>query len=1087
MGGADLDKLLQRLDASSGVAVLTGPAGAGKTAVAMELYRRGADELGRSSCLLIAPNALAAQQARRRLLEASPAGVLAAPAVATFADLAWGIISAAGLDVRALTPVQRRLLLEGIVRELADAGRLRALAPLADTPGLIDALDAGIAELKRAAVAPEALAGAIDAKSGRHGDFLAVYQLYQQRLGETGRYDLEGRMWVARDVLAGDDSAALGFDNITALAVDGFTDFTPTQLEIIAILSRRLEQTLITLPLADQPGRKRMWFWTQRTLERILAAIPAAETVSLSPPDQPLGRLFDLSDDASAGTAPAVTIVKAPSVEAEVRAVARAVKADLAGGAPAGTVAVIARSLEPYAETIQRVFAAHDIPIRPQAGALAESNVVRYVAGLLALPGEYDCHDVLAAIRNSYFRPAALGDFDELTVTTAEMAIRAANVLGGRESYGLAFARLARLARGRAETVDGEDDDFTLGRLRADADAIERAGDMIEALLARLDRLADATDAPAYVAEVRRLIDELQVYHAACECSDDAIVAADLRALAAMDELLADVAAEASPTPAGGYAELIARCAAAAALPGAGGESLVTVADVLDARALRLGRVHLLGVNERAFPTLGAERCFIGEADRAAWADGGVILDRRSDMIAREMLLYYLAATRGSEALTVSYLASDASGKSHSPSVFVDELISAVEAAGARCARVKIAPGAFAPPTDQLASADDAFNAAISAAFGGAAGAASLLGWAAGRGRLLRRASFGLLAAHRRWAQAAPDAYDGRISDDELLASLTGRFPQQWTFSATEFNSYGRCPWQFFARYLLHLEALAEPAAQMTPAEMGVFCHSVLWRVMSVLRDRAGGELRLADVGEDDLRAALDEAVEAERDRLADRAVYSQLWAIQTQAWRNTLWAYLADQRAGAGEGRMLHFELGFGLAGAAREQSDPASQDEPVELTAGDHSIRLRGKIDRVDGSDAGPLAVDYKTGTVPMAKDILSGRDLQLALYAKALAAIFGPPTAGGAYHDVKRNKVTPATVDRMPGRGARISFEDWLAESMAAAGRCVDGMRGGRFDALPDGECTHYCPYRQICHFSPARARRKGGEVGQGGEDE
>ena len=50
-------------------------------------------------------------------------------------------------------------------------------------------------------------------------------------------------------------------------------------------------------------------------------------------------------------------------------------------------------------------------------------------------------------------------------------------------------------------------------------------------------------------------------------------------------------------------------------------------ADVLDARALRFQRVYLLGVNERAFPTLAQDRCFINESDRAAWAGRGVLLD----------------------------------------------------------------------------------------------------------------------------------------------------------------------------------------------------------------------------------------------------------------------------------------------------------------------------------------------------------------------------------------------------------------------------------------------------------------------------
>ena len=1093
------------LTSSGRVVVLTGPAGSGKTAAALELYRRRLDGIGRPGCLLIVPNALAAEQACRRLLDESPAGVLIAPAVTTFANLAGGILAAAGAEAGPLSAVQRRLLLEGIVAGAHAGGKLEALSALADTPGLIDALDAGIAELKRAAVEPDALAAAIDPRSGRDGDLLTVYRLYQDRLVETRRSDLEGRMWLARNVLAGDGDAALGFPDVTAVAVDGFTDFTPTQLEILALLAGRVDKLLVTLPLADEPARERMWFWTARTLERIVAALTGAQRVSLAGPG-PMAGLFDLteapggSNKARPPAGPTLTILEAPDLEAEVRAVAGAIKADLASGAAAGSVAVMARNLEAYREPIERIFAACGIPVAAPSAALSECSVVRYVLSLLALPDAYEYHDVLAVIRSSYFRPAALSDeFDRTVTATAEMAVRSANVLGGRGTYAEALARLAALARGREAPADDEDDGFRLGPLATDAEGIERAAAMLEALFAQLDRPAGAKDTAQYARAVRELLATLEVAQAAAAGEDDAVVAADLRALQAFDALLDELAgADVGPAPVGGRAELLARCAAVAAAPPAGGEALVTVADVLDARALRFDRAYLLGVNEREFPTLTRERCFINESDRAAWARRGVVLDRRSDMIAREMLLLYLAATRAGEALTVSYTTAEASGKGRSVSGFVDELVSAARRAGVEAARRRIPPGQFVPPIDELAGADDAFNAAIVSAFEGGSRAKGLLAWAAGeRGELLRRTSFGILAAHRRWTEGEPDAFDGRIDSPPLLEQLARRIPDEWTFSATEFNSYARCPWQFFARYLLDLVELDEPAARMTPAGRGLFCHEVLWRVMTDLRDRGGGEVDLAAVDESDLRAALAAAVEAERDRLAGRAVHTGLWVAQTRAWGELLWRYLLWQREQAvaqPDDRPLYFELAFGPTGMREGRVDPASRAEPVEVTVGAHAIRLQGKIDRVDRIAAdgpgGLLAVDYKTGVVPPAVEIVTARDLQLALYVRALEVMFDEPCAGGAYHDVRANIERPASIRQMPrSRAAVPPYAEWLAASMAAAGRCVDGMRAGRFDALPVHGCPSRCAYRQVCHYSERRARRKTAPAdgtGEGGHE-
>ncbi len=1112
---------------AASVTILTGPARCGKTTAVLELYRRRMDELGRAGCLLIVPNVPAAAHMRQRLLELSETGVLIAPAVTTFAGLAAGILSAAGRPARILNTVHRRLLLWSIVNRPTAAGGLRALGPLSDAPGLVTALDAAIAELKRAAVEPEALAKAIDPSSGKDADLLSVYRRYQDQLRKAERFDVEGLMWLARDVLARDEGAPLGYPAIAAVGVDGFTDFTPTQLEILSLLARRVDSMLITLPFAAQPRRRRMWFWTERTLQRIRRAIPGSEVTAAEPGGDPFESLFDLpggkkgraraSEPASAaaatgGPAISVTVLAAADVEAEVRAVARAVKADLAGGAEPGSVAVMARDLSGYEEPIRRIFAAHDVPVASRPTRLDACGVVRFILRLLSLPPAYAFHDVLAVIRNSYFRPGALGaGLDAATVATAEMAIRTANVLGGRTEYSRAFRRLADRARSGGEEFAEDEETVALGPLSADAEAIERAGAMLAALMARLDRLAAPEDVGAYVRAVRELIGELQLPAAVVErlrisdespavgVEDDASVAADLRALRAFDELLEDLT-EAPLSPAGRsraeeLTELVSRLAEAAVCPPARAESLAEVLDVLDGRSLRFRRVYLLGVNERAFPRLAQETCFIAESDRLAWAARGVALDSRSDLIAREMLLFYLAATRADEALTVSFLTAEASGRPHAASSFLEELASTGERQGAPCRRERIGPGEFVPPPDELSSPADAFNAAVFAAFSDEAEAkyrpAALLGWARRhRPEWLRRASFGIFAADRRWRAGEVDAFDGRLDDPKLLAGLGERIPAKWTFSASQLNSYARCPWQFFARHLLHLEPLVEPEARMTPAAMGSFCHAVLWRVMTSLRERAGGPVKLAETDEGELRALLAEAVEAERRRLADRAMYSALWDVQTGFWREMLWAYLADQRQAVLPTEAVCFELGFGLTQRRAGRMDPASRPEPVELDAGGERIRLEGKIDRVDqvAPDAALLAVDYKSGRLPAGKDILSGRDLQLALYAEALEAIFDRACAGGAYHGVRENAQRYfASVGVSRGRIKEdAEYPEKLAFAMNAVGRCVQGMRAGRFDALPGGDCPKWCPYRQICHYAKHRARSKTGGSGPGESD-
>ena len=81
-------------------------------------------------------------------------------------------------------------------------------------------------------------------------------------------------MWRARDVLRkaeGDNGERSplhlppsAFEKLVIL--DGFTDFTRTQHEIIEILARRAETMFITLPLEQEPQRADLFAKPLKTL-----------------------------------------------------------------------------------------------------------------------------------------------------------------------------------------------------------------------------------------------------------------------------------------------------------------------------------------------------------------------------------------------------------------------------------------------------------------------------------------------------------------------------------------------------------------------------------------------------------------------------------------------------------------------------------------------------------------------------------------------------------------------------------------------------------------------------------------------------
>jgi len=1086
MANGELQELIDNTPGP--VVVLTGPAGCGKTTAALDLYRKHLGDDDAAGCMLVAPNAAAADHLRRRLLAESDTGALAGARVNTFFRLAAGILAASEAPGRRISPFQRHLVLAGIVGELLGSGKLKAIGAVADTPGLVVALDRAIAELKRAAVEPETLAPAVKSGPAKERDLLEVYRCYQNRLQTDCLFDVEGQIWLARDrlteALADKTGDLPGLDGAGVLAVDGFTDFTPTQLEILDLVSRKDRRILITLTLADD-GRDRMWFWTRRTLNAIREQFGERVSVIQAPAGSsartPLRRLPDTLFDLDAETTDppdCLEVISAPNVDAEVAAVARGIKRLLLDGARGGSIAVLARSIEPYRRTIGRVFALHDVPIAEAPGRLVDVPVIRFLLDTAEAAAQWAHTSVLRIISNSYFHPEALGGFDATDASVAELIIRQGNVLEGRSSYAQAADRLNWLATRNAP--DDEDPQtaglLQLGPIEVTPQRIASAGALLEALF---DAIQSAGGDPLAIAGA------LGVAQVIMRLDDPPLVARDLRALAALEQVIGEL----DELPAG---PSLRAALSQVACPPRRGEPLVDVLDVLDARALRYDHVFLIGLGEGHFPAKLTDSSLLGEAQRLRWSAHGVALDSRGDLASREMLLFYLAASRPSGSLTLSYVTCDPSGRPAGPGSFLNSLlepiggIAALQAGGHHR---DIPLGTFLPDRGDLASTRDVLTGAVAGWFDPDRGRddAAMTWVARNAPQKLARVAGGLWASHKRWRAGPGDAFDGRLDDAKLTAELKRRYPEQVVFSASSLNSFGQCPWRYFASYVLGLEPLAVPQRMLQPTSRGQFVHNVLFATMKRISAAAGGEVRPDQVTDDEMIEALQDAVADVSQPLQAAAPYPALWRIQRDRMHAQMRNYLLSLKNSQLAGLWGHFELAFGLEGRPGEPADAMSSDDAVIVHTPVGNIRLRGKIDRVDlqGTE-GLLVIDYKTGALPSPADIAAGRNLQLPLYSAAAAEILSGEASGGAFHRIgdgigkKCLDFSPDTTDR--GIAKLGGYDAVHQEAMQRVAEFVTAMSEGRFDLYPTHNCPSYCPFRQICQFSPARAEVKAAGIAE-----
>ena len=348
----------------------------------------------------------------------------------------------------------------------------------------------------------------------------------------------------------------------------------------------------------------------------------------------------------------------------------------------------------------------------------------------------------------------------------------------------------------------------------------------------------------------------------------------------------------------------------------------------------------------------------------------------------------------------------------------------------------------------------------------------------------LTRLAGGLWASHKRWRPGPSGPFDGRMDDENLTAELKRRYPEQVVFSASSLNAFGQCPWRYFAKYVLGLEPLAVPQRMLQPTSRGQFVHNVLFTTLKRLFDATGEPVLPSDIDDDKMIETLQGAVSELSEPLEAAAPYPALWRIQRDQMHAQMRSYLLSLKNAIPLGRCGHFELAFGLQGAPGEPVDEMSSPDAVVVKTGAGDIRLRGKIDRVDRIDENTLmVVDYKTGALPSASDIADGRNLQLPLYSAAAAEILQGESSGGAFHRIgsgRSKKTLDFSNDTSDRSIAKLGgYDEVNKAAMQSVADFVTAMSEGAFDLLPTHNCPSYCPFRQICQFSPTRAEVKSAE--------
>ena len=1082
----------------AGIEIITGPAGSGKTQRCLAAYREAiGSALGSGKpapVLWIAPTELARRQILETLTDAD-APVAFSPNVTTFASFAERILQSAGTSLHNLDPATQRRLLRRLIDEQRAAGRLKHFRPIADSAGFLDLVQSLIAELKRAEVWPEEFATVFGRVGGRakHVELSQLYRRYQELLQERQLYDNEGRFWSARDEIANN---GLGpFSQRELVVLEGFTDFTRTQHDILRALAGDARRLMITLPLETPLQRTELFAKTAAVRERLADEFghsPRVTDVRLGDraPSQPPGfhviaaALFADSDETDpASDSTGITVLAANGATTEVDVVSQRVKSLLLDGVDPGGIVVAFRTLDGVADLVRSRFAAAGIPVWCEAGQpLLHSPMLRALFEVLRLELEdWPFERLKAVLHSSYFHPTWGGAALDSRIRRLLRMLRKEKLHSQRRIMVKVLQRRVDRKTGDPETMD-------------EAEEIAAAYDILKRLSDATQPLRKKADFTGWVTRLIQLGRELGMAprdQAAAGGTDARLAERDRQTWERFDRVLF-AAAKADEIATGKHpkltlSEFLSSCEellkTQEAPPTDDPRGCVRVLAAQHVRGLDVDHLFLAGLTEQSFPQLRRDDCLYLASERAELREQGLQIGHAAERRQEEMLLFYGIVTRARQSLTLSYPAIGANGEPLFCSPFLSGLLALFPVGSLpvqSCGSLDPVPS-----IEQIVSAADWRCAAIAELRDG------------------RAESFHTLAVQKRFAPAAAhilaatDAnvarfespgwtrYEGIIRDDQLRKRLAARFPADHQFSATQLERYATCRFRFFLSDIVKIEPLEPPTTATDYRGRGVIFHDVLAAVHRRLsgdeeEDDAWSPEALIKEFHDNVERELGRRPTATELATALAEVERRLFADWSEAYAEQ-WTEYRQSVAEVWNAapRAAHLELPFGEVPGPEE-------DEPtypsLEFGTGPNRTRIRGRIDRVDvGTSEGQTVftvVDYKTGRPPRFSEheVRSGKAIQLVLYTLAVKrlAIVADDAAvfQFGYWHIRETGFVPGLkgsrqVDTAIDSAVLQSLEELLD---ALIPWLADGIRGGHFPVDSDDlNCITFCPYRTACRIT------------------
>ncbi len=1020
------------------LAILAGPAGIGKTQASLEHFLKlthSAKNPFLSDVLYLLPSAEHRERILDLMLRKEGTGFFG-ERVLTFNRLMQELLKAG--DFALATDAQRRFLLGEIVSNHAG----EYFSAVRDLPGFLETLSDFLGELKESMLSLAAFRRAVTQLkklrpewAPKYEALLQIYEGYEKRLETLGIRDHRDGLFLLRETSEKKTSRLPKFRH---LFVDGFFDFSKSQMEFLAWLAWRSERLTLAMTVDLAEERKGLFetpLQTVRELEKIgfqrvdLASLAhqRASSESLLHLEQ---NLFSGARAVSTAAEPDLLVLEATGIRGEIEMIAREVRRLVRRGDPAGRpyhfsdIAVIFRRVGEYEGVIRAVFREFGIPAEiHERERLRDAPLARTLVSFFkVLLEDWKREDLFNFLKSSYVQK------DYAHVCSLEIQALRLGIVSGRERW-------------LEETLDPLFEKIALfqNRFRA-AQTLEAWTRLTREVLSSFG----LTRIPLVYEEAARR---------------------DFATLKRLEGLLREIESasfeQASPqkTFERFATELLGLIEIDLFSLHDRDKNRVQIYDISLARQKEYKVVFLAGLLEKVFPVEIREDPVLSDEERRV-----VGLRERLPRQAVERYFFYLGVTRAREKLILSYPRFDLEGREALPSFYVDEVEALFQAS---LPKRSYLVNQSLPRLEDTVEERELEAHVIQRLYQKGRvpekkERARTLGL---YNRLLQRESFRNLLP-----RVLFDPTD-RIEDPAVRAAF---LPRGGIFRPTGLEAHGRCPYRYFAVNILELEEREEG---IDARQVGILLHEVLelyWRERVEKKRKELGEVEAA---KNFIRETFHRLLVASP-LTGEKAYRIEMKKAEMEEWLCKLLENELEGENGFPPFVPRYFEFEFGF-----KSKEPGATSALRLYDAYHEDLFLRGKIDRIDVDPSGKfgLVIDYKTGASFKKDDLEFGTALQLPLYLLVVQQHLKLKPAGGEIYQI-------STAERK-GFYSREALEETGAQTRSRnildkkeldvlleraihfSRQFAEGIKQADISVRPR-DCDPHCPFPALCRIEKWR---------------